>query len=277
MINSFIEFIIYLYNLSLISFDITLFTIFSNILSNILSIIGLLIAYLALKKTKKSLVFDQRSILMKESFEPIYNDIVRNKDIGIESNVKLNFQRLEKIRETYFFPAFDNKAQTLINSIINLSKDINNFKKQNEGVAKAVALKVLNKELLKNNSQKGILRVYRDYNYSVQTKGLYELVISKELSTLLLSHNSVYRIELESSEDYSLHDFIREYLNIKLNIHEYVNSSNTDINKLQMKIYNQLIQTEHYQKIKKTYEKLLNQTNELNDIIVSRVKKLIGP
>jgi len=108
MINSFIEFIIYLYNLSLISFDITLFTIFSNILSNILSIIGLLIAYLALKKTKKSLVFDQRSILMKESFEPIYNDIVRNKDIGIESNVKLNFQQLEKIRETYFFPAFDN-------------------------------------------------------------------------------------------------------------------------------------------------------------------------
>lgn len=93
----------------------------------------------------------------------------------------------------------------------------------------------------------------------------------------MLSHNSVYRIELESSEDYSLHDFIREYLNIKLNIHEYVNSSNTDINKLQMKIYNQLIQTEHYQKIKKTYEKLLNQTNELNDIIVSRVKKLIGP
>ncbi|MFF3024472.1 hypothetical protein ACFVRR_17760 [Gottfriedia sp. NPDC057948] len=265
--------------------------------SNILSLIAIIVSVISVRVAKNSLVFSQRSMLIKESYEPILNDIKHNQKIKFNTSKKMNFDQLHQISTSYLFLAFEEKDRELILLILELQKNINSYKeKVNRYASTAIAI-VINAELQERNIKEVVCNVQiGNKNGPLNNNkddNLYDLLLNSDLS-ICLETNTPY-LWCDVGQNYtavSPEGFEYEGFDVKHQVtltyifekyFELKRSSYYDLDFIsdfapyEKKIIMVLKEMPEYKKAEKDYDNLLIYMNELESNIISKIKKLIIP
>jgi len=258
---------------------------------NILSVVAILIGIISYKVAKDSLVFNQRLILMKESYEPIFNDIKNNKEIKLNSSQKMNFDNIKKIKESYFFPVFDKRDRKFINSILEGEEKINSFKKRTDSYVSTSIERVLNAELQKKNFDQIIVRVYIEGH---KEKNLYDVLLNNDITLSIVSNSPIiwcdtgekFIAKTPEGDEYEninvtnkcqLSYLLEKYLDIRINSFNWAEDFLTDFKEYEEKIILELKNMSEYQDAEKEYHNILTYMSELEQVIIKRTRKLIIP
>jgi hypothetical protein len=270
--------------------------IIMNNLSNILSMIAVVSGIISIIIARSSLIHTQRSMLIKESYEPILNDITENKSISVKTSKKMNFDRINKISMSYLFLAFKEKDRELIYSILEKEEKLNEYKRRVNSYAGNIIAKVFNEELKSKGFKEFIVDISIGDNkgntlYNL-TDNLYDLILNDDLSMCLASNSPLIWCEIGSNytaispegieydsfnveQQCTLIYLIENYLGIKTST--YHESFFEDIKKYESKIVTELKQMSEYKEAKKHHLDLQNKMNKLESEIIKRIKKLIIP
>lgn len=273
----------------------------SILITIVIGITSIIIAIVIGKKSiniaDKSLIYSQRSMLIKESYEPILNDLKQNRKINIRSSKRLNYRFLEELIDSYLYLAFEEDDKRLISSILDLELEINSFKDKSNIYRSNIITNLLNDEI-KQNGHNVILDYVRigDIKGNEKNKAeynLYDIVVNYELSLALLTQSSVIWCDIGDVvtkktgdieyEDIEFNKFmllshaLKEYLNIKVNSSNMEEDFIANFEVFEKQIVENLKSMKEFQKLQDEYKKLEELTNKLENIIVSRIKKLIIP
>lgn len=265
---------------------------------NILSIIAIICGIISIKIARDSLMFSQRSMLIKESYEPILNDIEHNRKIKINSSTELNFERLQKVRESYLYLAFEDKDREKIDLILEAEKKINLFKKKSNSYAENSIIRVLNNELRKRKCEELVayVKIGDSQGHSLYNQGenLYDILFKKDLSYSIATNNPLiwcetghnYIASTPEGDEYesfyvehqlTLLNLIEQYFGIEVNLQDPEEAFFSHFKEYEDKMVKELKSMSDYQIANKEYEILVNLIDELEKEIINKIKKLIIP
>lgn len=263
---------------------------------NILSIIAIISGVISIKVAKDSLRFSQRSMLIKESYEPILNDIRHNRKIEFETSKEMSFSSIKKITESYVFPAFEEQDRELISSILKAEEKINSFKQNANSYAGTAVARVFNEELRKRNIEEIIDDVkVGDSKGNYNREGnLYDILLGQDLSVCIASNSPIiwcetgynYTALTPEGDEYESFDrryqrmltyIIEKHLGININLSNLEDDFFSDFKEYEERIVMELKRMPKYKIAEKEYEDLLAHMNKLEGEIIGRIRELIIP
>ncbi|MCP2035480.1 hypothetical protein L1279_002491 [Planomicrobium sp. HSC-17F08] len=156
----------------------------TNWMPTILGVLTIIIA-------KKSLDYDKRVLLVKESYEPILSNLKFNKSIAIRSTQMFDFEYLTYLKSSYLFDALESKDKRLINRIIKNINEINLLKKSAFPKAEKAIIEILNKrkKLDKGENVIGRLRIFDGKFFSQDSSYFYTALLTSSLAQTIESRN----------------------------------------------------------------------------------------
>lgn len=272
-------------------------TIIDNI-ANILSVIAIVCGIISIKIARDSLTFSQRSMLIKDSYEPILNDIKNNRENKLDSSLKFEFGNLRKIKQSYLYLAFEDNDRKHINSILEAEKKVNEFKMKANSYAESAINRVLNKELLKRGSEEIVVSTNIGNNqghtlYNLN-KNLYDILMNNELSYSIATDNTFiwcetgrnytvtapegYEYEtLQREYLYKMSNFLEQHFNLEVDLQNPEEIFFLEFERFEKEMIKELTSMPSYQEAKTEFENLMNFIDELESTIIERIKKLIIP
>lgn len=160
-------------------------------LSSIL--VSILIGVAPIKIARNSLIFNQRSLLIKDSYEPILLDIKDNNPIKLISSTELSYDKLRKVKESYVYHAFEKSDQELMDKILELEGKINSFKRKSNNIISRLLVNLLNKnysadviETQKSNAQRVITEVFIGDAIKNSKESFIDIFLNRRFHELVL-------------------------------------------------------------------------------------------
>ncbi|EJR55516.1 hypothetical protein IK3_05610 [Bacillus toyonensis] len=267
----------------------------TDILNLLISICSLIITFIigwwSIRVAKSSLIYSQRSSLIKESYDPILEDIKLNRNVSIHSSNKLNFERFHAVKNSYIYYAFDDELIKLSESIFISEQTINKLKNKMNAISSRAITNVLNKELKRKESSLRVYDVDVENKPSIQ---LYEFLISGQITQLLIlnEHNALYcdvKEEYTYTQDemefvgfkneyrYPFLLFLDTFLNLKITDVLSGNEVISDVEYLEKQMINELKNHPDYKSLEVEYIQFHKYLDEMEMEIVHRIKELIIP
>ncbi|WP_281659112.1 hypothetical protein [Halobacillus sp. Cin3] len=264
----------------------------SGILDNFIAILAVIFSALAVYIAIQTLDFNKRSVIVKDSFDPLLTELKKNRLVALGNRSLFHRTFIQDLKESYVFEAFEKKERRKIDSIIEKSYYINLFKQEADNKAEEAIKEVLFDELpeynVKGYTLKDVLVQYenQDYYYFVINK-----TIEEELITLRLT---VYCQVTAEDKDYNDCDEVvevtRDLQSIPLRgyLYKTTDSSNypdnqpwdpldmfIDNKKIDIKILERFKSNTDFENVEIEYNSLMNDINELYFLINERVKKIL--
>ncbi|MGH0830072.1 hypothetical protein ACQVTX_17255 [Bacillus pretiosus] len=263
----------------------------SDVISFLSFIITAIVGYISIRVAKNSLAVSQRSMLIKESYEPILNDIKNNRNTTIDTSRLLDFKNLADIKNSYVYLAFDDEMKRVIESILKSQEEINLLKRKTEYFSTNAMTKVLNENLVNKGFEEEI--EYISLESTSKTK-FYDILMKKQFFRAVrdnsptiycvIGESYVYTnsegIEIEDFErkyQISLSGFFSDFFDLRFTTLESTEEYYADIEKLEDKVIMELKSHTDYISMELEYKALCNHLNQLEEEIISRIKELIIP
>lgn len=137
-------------------------------LGDLLTFIGIVVAIYSIVVAIKNLNFSKRSLLVRDSYDPVINCLEENRLVKLSNSLLYNLSYLEGIERSYLIDAFEKNEQSLINEITIKGKLINKYKERADvNAKKAIESEILDR-LPEWNMEEGVVlgevRVEGDVN-----------------------------------------------------------------------------------------------------------------
>ena len=137
--------------------------------------------------------------MIKDSYAPILEEIKRNEEVTQDSSKLFSFSFFEELRDGYLFQALEGKEKKKINSILEKSVEVNDFKNKSNDKAENSMRKALNDAW--QDRKLGDITIGKIHSSSIDHERIYkdikwfDLLISGELKPSLMSAQIVLTCE----------------------------------------------------------------------------------
>ncbi|UOQ44838.1 hypothetical protein MUN89_02465 [Halobacillus salinarum] len=274
-------------------------------LSSIL--ISIIIGATSIKIARDSLVFNQRSFILKDSYEPILTDINNNRVVRLISSTEFCYGKLKEVKESYVYQAFEKNEQELIDEVLELERNINIFKNKSNNILHNMLVKLLNNnysvdsfEKEKGETHKLITEVFIGDDKAQQkskeklidlflNNGLHELVLLNNAENIWCRMQEFYIVEDSNGieQEFVTHEkmFTLDHLlkkNINLDEIDIPHVREEEVILAEMERIGNLLQDEYknskeYKCAYNSFNKLVDNINILESKLIGRIRKLIIP
>lgn len=261
---------------------------------DIYNIIGIIIALFSLFYAINTLNFSKRSFLLKDTYDPILNNLKKNKKILLPNNNHFDTEFLTNLKSSYLYVAFNRKEKKLIDSIIEISLSINEFKNNSNKYAEkslinSINSKQKNKELnhiiLEIENENGNNDLFslvssRDFSYKIYS-GEFNLicVIGEKVKTFKGEEigwiDDDIRKYTQDLQGYIEGNFLIDLPDIEENYP--MTKFEWFLEGIETEVHNTFLKLSNYNAYENKYNELINSIDLLSMSINEKIKELLIP